>query len=278
MQDAGVFQKGCSSMPDLYDMHTHTNRSFDAEASLAAQCRRAAELGLAGFAVTDHCDVNVQSLACSRTTLAAGGADIRRMQEEAPFSLLQGIELGEPLEDLPYAEEMLALLPYDYVLGSIHNSPGKPDFYYLDCREIDLDWMLRPYFEELIKLAEWGQIDAIAHMTYPIRYITGKYNRKVELSPYFDLIDQLFRTMIEKGIALEVNSSGLRQGLNAPMPDGRFLRRYFALGGRKIVLGSDAHTTRDLAAGIPETMALCREIGFTAALTFRRRKAIEYKL
>lgn len=265
-------------MPILYDLHTHTNRSFDAEASLEAQCRRAAELGLAGFAVTDHCDVNMHSLACARTVFAAGGADIRRMREQVPFALFQGIELGEPLEDPDYAGEMLSLLPYDYVIGSIHNTPGKPDFYFLDCREIDLDEMLEPYFEELIRLAEWGQTDSIAHLTYPLRYITGKYNRKVELSRYDALIDQLFRTMIARGIALEVNASGLRQGLNAPMPDERFLRRYFALGGRRIVLGSDAHTARDLAAGIPETAALCRKIGFTTALTFRQRRAAAYNL
>lgn len=266
-------------MPLLYDMHTHTTRSFDAEASLVAQCRRAVELGLTGFAVTDHCDVNMQSLLCARTVFAAGGADIRRIREDGfPVELLQGIELGEPLEDLPYAEEMMTLLPYDYVIGSIHNSPGMPDFYFINCEKIDLHAMLQPYFEELIKLAQWAKTDSIAHITYPLRYIEGKYNRKVDLSPYSDLIDELFRTIIEKGLALEINASGLRQEIGRPMPDERFIRWYYELGGRKIVFGSDAHAAKDLAAGIPACMELCKKIGFTEAVFYRNRQEIQYSL
>ncbi|MGI5894735.1 MAG: PHP domain-containing protein [Candidatus Merdivicinus sp.] len=266
-------------MPLLYDMHTHTTRSFDAEASLRAQCARAEAMGLTGFAVTDHCDVNMQSLNCARTVFAAGGADLRRLREDGlPFELLQGIELGEPLEDLPYAEEMLSLLPYDYVIGSIHNSPGQQDFYFLDCGSIDLDKLLKPYFEELIRLAQWAKTDSIAHITYPLRYIEGKYNRKVDLTPYLDLIDELFRTIRDKGLALEINASGLRQEIGRPMPDERFIRRYYELGGRKIIFGSDAHTARDLAAGIPECMDLCRNIGFKQAVFFRNRQEIEYNL
>lgn len=267
-------------MSFLYDMHTHTNRSFDAEASLQDQCRRAEELHLNGFCVTDHCDVNVQSLLCARTVFAAGGADIRRLREEKelPFRLWQGIELGEPLEDLPYAEEMMGLLPYDYVIGSIHNTPGQQDFYFMDCSSIDLDLVLKPYFEELIRLAEWGKTDSIAHITYPLRYIEGKYNRKVDLSPYFDLIDQLFRVMIPKGLALEINASGLRQEIRRPMPDERFIRRYYELGGRKIIFGSDAHASHYLAFGIPECMELCRSIGFESAVYFENRREFSYKL
>lgn len=148
----------------------------------------------------------------------------------------------------------------------------------MDCSSIDLDLVLKPYFEELIRLAEWGKTDSIAHITYPLRYIEGKYNRKVDLSPYFDLIDQLFRVMIPKGLALEINASGLRQEIRRPMPDERFIRRYYELGGRKIIFGSDAHASHYLAFGIPECMELCRSIGFESAVYFENRREFSYKL
>lgn len=266
-------------MPEFWDLHTHTFRSFDAEAKPEEHLARAGELGLTGFAVTNHCDVNVQPLAQIREVFLADGQDVRRIREMASnVEVLQGIELGEPLEDLSYAEEMMGLLPYDYVIGSVHNSPGQEDFYFLDCSSVDLDEVLIPYFETLIQLADWGKTDSIAHITYPLRYIEGKYNRKVDLSRYSDLIDQLFRTIIARNLALEVNSSGLRQEIKRPMPDERFLRRYYEMGGRKIVFGSDAHASRDLGAGIPECRKLCQAIGFTEAVYFRGRKEIAYPL
>lgn len=266
-------------MPEFWDMHVHTTRSFDAQARPEEQLARAEEMGFAGFAVTNHCDVNVQPLEAIRKIFLADGEDVRRLQESgSPVRVLQGIELGEPLEDLPYAEEMMGLLPYDYVIGSVHNSPGQEDFFFMDCSAIDLDAALIPYFETLIQLAQWGQTDSIAHITYPLRYIEGKYNRKVELSRYSDLIDQLFEEIIAKGLALEINSSGLRQEIKRPMPDERFIRRYYELGGRKIIFGSDAHQSRDFGAGIRECMALCREIGFTQAVYFRNRQEFSYDL
>ena len=266
-------------MPEFWDMHVHTTRSFDAQARPEEQLARAEEMGFAGFAVTNHCDVNVQTLEAIRKIFLADGEDVRRLQESGSSErLLQGIDLGEPLEDLPYAEEMMGLLPYDYVIGSVHNSPGQEDFFFMDCSAIDLDAALIPYFETLIQLAQWGQTDSIAHITYPLRYIEGKYNRKVELSRYSDLIDQLFEEIIAKGLALEINSSGLRQEIKRPMPDERFIRRYYELGGRKIIFGSDAHQSRDFGAGIRECMALCREIGFTQAVYFRNRQEFSYDL
>lgn len=266
-------------MPEFWDMHVHTTRSFDAQAKPEEQLARAEEMGFTGFAVTNHCDVNVQTLEAIRETFLADGEDVRRLQESgSPVRVLQGIELGEPLEDLPYAEEMMGLLPYDYVIGSVHNSPGQEDFYFMDCSAIDLDAALVPYFETLIQLAQWGKTDSIAHITYPLRYIEGKYNRKVELSRYSDLIDQLFGEIIAKGLALEINSSGLRQEIKRPMPDERFIRRYYELGGRKIIFGSDAHQSQDFGAGIRECMALCRDIGFTHAVYFQNRRKFSYEL
>lgn len=266
-------------MPELWDLHTHTFRSFDAEAKPEEQLARAEELGFSGFAITNHCDVNIQPLEDIRKTFLEDGKDVQRLQEMgSTVEILQGIELGEPLEDLPYAEEMMGLLPYDYIIGSVHNSPGQEDFYFLDCTSINLDQVLIPYFETLIQLADWGKTDSVAHITYPLRYIEGKYNRKVDLSRYSDLIDQLFRTIIDRNLALEVNSSGLRQEIKCPMPDERFLRRYYELGGRKIVFGSDAHTSRDFGFGILECQKMCKVIGFTEAVCFRQRREVRYSL
>lgn len=104
------------------------------------------------------------------------------------------------------------------VLGSIHNLPGMEDFSQFDYTFRDLDALLKPYYEELIRLAQWGKCDVITHITYPLRYMAGDYGRKVDLAPYGDLIDELFRTIIQKGLVLEINSSGRGRSWGGPCP------------------------------------------------------------
>ncbi len=259
-------------MKNLVDLHVHTGHSFDSEETIEALCRKADVLGLAAFAVTDHCDVNAQSLPEARMLVSASAADVRRMRTRCSAEILTGVELGEPLEDPAYAEEILGLEPYDVVLGSVHNLPGVEDFYFLDCSSCDLRGLLEPYFEELIRLAQWGKCDVITHITYPLRYIEGRYGRRVDLEPYSSLVDELFRTVISRDLALEVNSSGLRQEIGRPLPDERFLKRYYELGGRRLAFGSDAHAAKDLGSGILACQEMARRLGFTEAVSFRGRR------
>ena len=121
-------------------------------------------------------------------------------------------------------------------------------------------------------MAEWGKFDVLAHITYPLRYIIGDYGRKVNLDRYQQLIDQLFYTIIRKGIALEVNTSGLRQKIASTLPDEALLRRYYGLGGRLVTIDSDAHRLRDMAFGITETEEMLRKIGFTELVWIDQRR------
>ena len=118
-------------------------------------------------------------------------------------------------------------------------------------------------------MAEWGQFDVLAHITYPLRYIIGDYGREINLDRFQPLIDKLFYTIIRKGIVLEVNTSGLRQKINATLPDEELLRRYYGLGGRLVTIGSDAHRLRDMAWKKPKKCsaesALTRSYGSSAA-------------
>ena len=45
-------------MKTLIDMHTHTGFSPDGEGTVEQSLAKARELGLAAFAITDHCDCN----------------------------------------------------------------------------------------------------------------------------------------------------------------------------------------------------------------------------
>jgi histidinol-phosphatase (PHP family) len=83
---------------------------------------------------------------------------------------------------------------------------------------------------------------------------------------YDDALREIFRTAMRNGIGLEVNTSGLRQGLGATIPAFRQIRLYRELGGEIITVGSDAHYPKDVGAGIADGYKLLREAAFDMSL------------
>ncbi len=70
-------------------------------------------------------------------------------------------------------------------------------------------------------------------------------------------------------MALEVNTSGLRQGPGETYPAPPVVERYRALGGRLVTAGSDAHRARSFAYGLGHAYAAIAAAGFEA-LAVRR--------
>ena len=94
------------------------------------------------------------------------------------------------------------------------------------------------------------------------------------MSRYEKQIERLFSLIIEKNIALEINTSGLRQSIGETLPGEDLLRKYYDMGGRLITMGSDAHKPEDIGKGIAEGIALAKKIGFTAVSVYKKRKPI----
>lgn len=43
---------------NFYDLHTHSEHSFDGHHSCTLMCENAVEKGLKGIAITDHCEID----------------------------------------------------------------------------------------------------------------------------------------------------------------------------------------------------------------------------
>ena len=112
-------------------------------------------------------------------------------------------------------------------------------------------------------------------MTYPLRYIVGKYNIPVDLSKYKDKIDEALKLLAEKDTALEINTSGLRQKLNKTLPDENIVRRFKQLGGKMVTIGSDAHYAEHLGSGIETGMEIAKRCGFDCVTLFQSRHPFE---
>lgn len=257
----------------ICDCHIHTRCSPDGSDSAAMMCQAAERAGLYAIAITDHCECNDYFKdgyyhSVRRSYLEAHQA---ASSFQGRLRVYTGIELGQPMQDLSVAVPSLCAADYDFVLGSIHNIRGKEDFYFLNYQEEDVYALLDSYLDEMLEMVEWGGFDSLAHLTYPLRYIVGEYGFQLDYSRYSYKVSQILQRLAEKGLALEINTSGLRQKIGQTLPTLHLVRRFREYGGKYVTLGSDAHSWKDVGAGIQEGMRIAAEAGFTHYTIFEKR-------
>ena len=262
---------------NIMDMHVHTDNSFDGYHSTMYMCESACESGIRAVAFTDHVESDcLYDQHYDKTALQSFfEATKARSVFNGKMIVCAGIELGEAHYVPENSDKLFEMYKYDFVLGSIHNLRNMPDFSQLDYSQFDVDALLTEYFNEIYSLAQWGKIDSLAHLTYPIRYISGVQKIKVDLEKYGKRIDEALSLLAEKDIALEINTSGLRQKLRKTMPDEDVVLRFRQLGGKLITIGSDAHKAEDIGRGVRKAMDIAKRCGFDSMALFQQRQPIE---
>ena len=265
------------------DLHMHTSSSFDGNYSAAMMCESAIENGLATIAITDHFDVDFFERHNLDFRQKSSYEDICSVKDilSDKIRILRGIEMGQPTYDLALTEKSLARYEYDFVIGSIHNPRNQPDygdFDYAALAQDEIYAMLDNYFEEELMLAKWNGFDTFAHLTYPMRYIVQAGRKDIVLDRYNDITDEIFKVLVANGKALEINTSGLRQPIGKTMPTEDYVKRFKDLGGEFLTLGSDAHFTEHVGAGIDEGYAIAERCGFKYVTYFKDRKPIQVRI
>ena len=266
----------------IYDMHTHTDCSHDSRQPIGELCAAAVAAGVAGVAVTNHSDTPYSHENGDFERLARSIRTCREAAEQyaGKLEVLSGVEIGEPLWHPENTRAVLELGEYDVVLASIHGQLEDGRCIYLGDRDIPawsetrLDGYLRRYLADLTELAETADYDILCHPDIPLRYINGKAGRGMELQKYADLVDDVLRAVIRRGKTLEVNTSGLAAGWRC-MPELDVMQRYYGLGGRRVSVGSDAHTGANVACGLAQTVRQLQTVGFAAQTVYRKRQPVE---
>ncbi len=264
---------------NIYDMHTHSLHSFDGHDSCEALCKSALGQGAGGIAVTDHCDIDGKDIDID-VLCTAQLRDLKKcINTFSPkLEVLRGIEIGQGIYRKKETEYILKKYSYDFVLGSLHNLENMEDFYFLDYKKFDVYELLNRYFEGLLELSEWGAFDSLAHLTYPLRYIIARDKIDVDLSQFNDIIDGIFEQLIKNDKALEINTSGLFMDMKDTLPNISYVKRFKALGGKYITVGSDSHYADKVLRGIHTGYSLVRAAGFDSVTIFREHNPIQIKI
>jgi len=255
------------------DAHLHTDRSSDSDVPIDAYAAQAVERGVAEIAITDHIDFD-PGLPNFAPDAAARERTVREAAERwagRGVAIRFGIEVTYESAREAEIRDHLATQAYDFAIGSVHVGPDSP---YHGSRVRSwtagrsLGDIVAPYFEEVAAAARSGLFDAIGHLDFVKRYLVPCV-MPADLAAAPELYVPVLRALVESGTALEVNTSGLRQGPAETYPSPAIVALFRSLGGERVTAGSDAHRREAFAFGLEEGYRAAAEAGFER-LAFRR--------
>jgi len=254
------------------DYHMHTDHSVDGHASIRDICRCALEAGLAEIAITDHFDNNPADPGVGMFNAERWFEDLALARDEMGdrLTIRAGIEIGEPHE-YRRAVEDLAAWPFDMIIGSVHYI-GRRGVHEALFDELPLADALNAYFDLALQIASCELIDVLGHLDYFQRYTISRGLPAFEPGGYEPKIRDVLRAVIRHGLALEINTSGLRQEPGVCFPGRTILSWYYEMGGRAVTVGSDAHYLEHVGANITDAVELLRDLEFETLCTYRRRR------
>ncbi len=264
------------------DYHMHTTFSPDGHNTPREMCLAALEKGLTEIAVTDHFEffhkaVNADAR-YSKEIIGAGqkALDACRKEFSGRLTIRNGVEIGQPQVDPSRAAELLSALPFDYVIGSIHKLDDV-DMGQMDYPDEGISGRVHQNLSMMVELADRYDFDCLGHVDLIKRYaaIRGK---KIDLMDYRELLEPIFKRVIERGKGIEINTSGLRQPAKETLPSLEIVKFYRSLGGEILTVGSDAHCTKDVAADLDAAREVAKEAGFRYLASFEKRKPSFYAI
>ena len=259
----------------ISDIHLHTEFSGDSNTPVHAQIEQAIRLGMEEICITDHHDYDVISEIDFTLDIPRYVEEITRVREEYKdrIHVNLGIELGLQCHLKEYLEQLAGRYPFDFIIGSSHFvnriDPYYPAFY----EGKSEDEAYRGYFEATLKrLSLLDCYDSVGHEDYVVRYGPNK-NRFYTYEKFADVLDEILKTIIRKGKALECNTGGYKYRLGEPNPSVAILKRYRELGGERITIGSDAHRPEEMGFEFAKAREVLLGCGYEYYCVYRGREA-----
>jgi histidinol-phosphatase (PHP family) len=248
------------------DAHLHTELSPDSAVPLELYAAQAAERGIREIAITDHLDFMPGAPAYQYSAYARREQVVRDAAERwaGKVVIRFGVELTYESRYEDEIREHLRTHSYDYSIGSVHamsDGPYANDRIASFVAGASIAEATAPYFAEVAAAIRSGLFDTLGHIDMCKRWLVPWFAASA-FAAAPELYEPLLRSLVESGMALEVNSSGLRHRTGETYPGPWVVTRFRELGGQRVTVGSDAHLPQSFAFGLEEACEIVAAAGF----------------
>jgi histidinol-phosphatase (PHP family) len=261
------------------DYHTHTPLCRHATGEPTELAAQAVRLRLREIGFSDHAPMPRDDFDNWRMRAAELDHYVARVEHARRDHPSLIIKLGLEVDYLPGYEEWIRDLAnrhhWDYFIGSVH--------YVSDSWAIDNPaeigkWKEREpmevwtaYFERLTLAAESGLFDIIGHADLCKKFA---FIPRQDCTPLFT---RFLQAVKRRGLAVELNTAGLRKDCREIYPSPRIVHLAAQLGV-PICFGSDAHAPNEVGLNFAEAVQLAHSAGYTHYSCFTKRQREDVKL
>ncbi len=261
----------------MFDYHLHTRVSYDCESEPAEVVRAAKAAGIKELCFTDHRDYDplglAKDIAFDLNTYAQAYDDL----ELDDIKIRRGFEFGMLCDNAAQLQLDAKQRNYDFIIGSVHFTDKQDPYFDPFWSDKTVDQAEQIYLEDILAcVREHDGFDVLGHLTYISKAWANPSKRPVDYNRYREIVDEIFKVLIQKGKGIECNTSGL-EPCGVFLPSVEYLRRFKELGGQIVTVGSDAHDIRRVGQFCNDACKLVNEI-FGYVCTFENRQPIFHRL
>lgn len=160
---------------------------------------------------------------------------------------------------------------YDFVIGSVHFIEGwgfdHPDFRD-GFSQREIDDVYSKYAQILLRMSLWGGLDVVGHLD--LVKIWGHRPRRHPALHYFEPV---LKAIQKSGLAVEINSAGLRKEVGELYPAKEIMARMFDYD-IPITIGSDAHLPEQTGEGLDDAYRAARRAGYHYLVRFDQHQQV----
>lgn len=262
----------------MVNYHNHTILCGHAVGEMDEYIEKAVKLGVKEFGFSDHAPVPLRI----RKGISMGPEDVpayidsilsRKEKFKDSIDIKLGFEMDFPFFD-SFDSKYLNYPGVDYIIGSAHymgdwgvDNPEEVSRY----NERDIDEIYHDYYKLVEGLVDAGFCDILGHFDLIKKF---GHRAKSDMTP---VIRRVVRKISACGMAVEINTSGLRKPVNEIYPSDEIIRILFE-ENVPVTMGSDSHSPEDVCSGYPHAMETIKKAGYRKISGFTGRKRHELPL
>jgi histidinol-phosphatase (PHP family) len=200
--------------------------------------------------------------------------EIERLQPDYPeLRILLGAEYEYRPEWVETLDALTDSVDFDLIIGSVHVvdgdqiSGGAVSDYF---KNQDVDAAYGRYFEKVGELIDWGGFDVVGHFDL-IKRFGSKYYGPYDVGSFESQIRDVLEKMVQKGLGLEVNTSGVVQAPAEPYPGLGVLELAKDVHVATVTIGTDSHVPITFEQGYQVGLQHLCQAGFNEITLFSHR-------
>ncbi|NLU36944.1 MAG: histidinol-phosphatase HisJ family protein [Clostridiales bacterium] len=260
----------------MMDYHMHTTFSQDGKMTMEEACLQAVKTGLSEIAITDHMDIDEPDNpdAFQIKDLNEYMEELKKVKEmfQDKLQVKAGIEIGLQDWTLRQASNIALNYPFDFVIASIHLVDGIDPYFKEYFEDRDKIKSYTDYYQTILQLLkDYDDYNVLGHLDYLRRYSPYEYKPEDRWIGR-ELLEAIFKILIEKGKGLELNTAGFKHYSSQPHPHPDILKLFREMGGEIVTIGSDAHSVEYVGYECKRALECLDYAGFEYVASFTDMK------